>query len=863
MESQTGMRMEQDHSLWEHFGGGRLVVDAVILAVLGSLEYVILSHPASVQPGEGAVLVMAFAALLILGRRGLSWQRAQALNAFLPDWAGRVLEGSRQPVEPPSGLPEEAELASRALNAVLAEARQAAGSLAELREAVLRDWQEVDRSLREAERQQAREREERHQAADRLAEASAELRSAFEDTLQLDRIELDQRLRADQWRLQAQAFTAYLDQVKAGLDQFENLLEELRDTFPRLLREGDALSRLANSGLRHGARLGMAVRGLVAHTPRLLEEAAARTDQFRQFRKAADELRDQAEALGRRLETFRTEALDRTRAFGGVQGSLRVVDDAAQQAGLLAVNAAILAQQGGGTAGVQAIGGRLRHLAGQTSRGAAEIERAMEAHARGLDRETAGLWDLQEVTESLLASIQNLLRWAGHLDQQGQELERLLDGEVTHVDQVRQMSERAELALHEVGERAHATESAMARLWNVEAKLLPELERLARGGTRLEDSGKDLSRISQQNIEEIWGILGRHQQIRRTEAYRQVMSGDLARLMAPPPADDSAAARLAWTRTSRQFRLVEGGALPMPRGWRGEEGETRLQLLGLDALGMPEPSALARVDWSQGGLEWRLDLREELRSEHLRMNLLETLRQSDLERCLPGTQIRIASEGVRLRLKRPFAQLPRYLAGLDLWLPLDPGDWPGPIREASLPPRVVQALLWTGPELDGEVRALVRERVHALVQEVPGHHLLLPGALHEGERPPCPWVGESMDHTLGLQGCPPFSLLALGSTEGDLAGWRERLAQAGATEGTSGPVVALVQIRPVDPAMLLLHLFSRPGELAAAEHPELVPLRDRLAREVMAVDAPDSHRSAWALLETLQENGWLMGLPPH
>ncbi|HEX9080935.1 MAG TPA: hypothetical protein VF768_01590, partial [Holophagaceae bacterium] len=696
------------------------MVDAVILAVLGTLEYAILQHPNAIQPGEGAVLVMAFAGLLILGRRGLSWQQAQAIHAFLPDWAGRILSGSRQPVEPPPGLPEEAALASQALNAVLADAQALGRRLEELQEALVRDWRDVEEALRAGERQQVKAREARMKAAEQLGRASAELRSAFEHTLQLDRIELDQRLRADQWRLQAQAFTAFLDQVKGGLEQFENLLEELRDTFPRLLREGDALARLANSGMRHGARLGMAVRGLVAHTPRLLEEAAARTEQFRQFRKASDELRDQAEALGRRLEMFRTEALDRTRAFGGVQGSLKVVDDAAQQAGLLAVNAAILAQQGGGTLGVQAIGGRLRHLAGQTSRGAAEIERALEAHARGLDRETAGLWDLQEVTESLLAAVQNLLRWSGHLDQQGQELERLLDSEVSHVDQVRQMSERAELALHEVGERSHAIETAMGRLWGVEAKLLPELERLSRSGNRLTDSGRELSRISQQNIEEIWGILGRHQEIRRTDAYRQIVSGELAQVLAPTAPDLDEASRLVWTRTSRGTRLVDAPKARPPRGWSDANGEVWLQLLGIDALGRPEPSALQRVEWFKGGREWQLELREELRSEDIRMNLLDVLRHSELQACFPDLQIRIAGEGVRLILAAPFAQLPVFLAGLALALPTGVGGWEGAVQPPVRPPEMEQAFLWTGPELEAGARALMRERIHALVQEFPG-----------------------------------------------------------------------------------------------------------------------------------------------
>jgi len=853
--------MGQDRSLWDHFGGGRLVIDAIVLAVLGLLEYAILSHPSSIRPGEGAVLVMAFAGLLIIGRRGYTWQRELVRNAFLPDWAARVVAGSRERAQPPEGLSAELDLASKALNAVLADVQEARQSLADLREAVARDWREVDETLEAVQAQRARDREGRTQAAERIVRVGTELRSAFEDTLQLDRIELDQRLRADQWRLQAQAFVASLEQVKGGLDQFQNLVEELRDTFPRLLREGDALSRLANSGMRQGARLGMAVRGLVAHAPRLMEEAQTRTEQYRQFRKAADELRDQAEALGRRLEGFRSEALDRTRAFGGVQGSLKVIDQAAQQTGLLAVNAAILSQQGGGTAGVQAIGGRLRHLASQTSRGVAEVERAFEEHSRGLDHETAGLWDLQEVTESLLAGLQNLLRSAGRLDQQGQEMERLLDTQVTQVDQVRQMSERAELALHEVGERAHAIESAMGRLWAVEAKLLPELERLARGGGRLSDAGRELSSISQQNIEEIWRILGRHQEIRRTDAYRQVMSGELGRIVIPSPVQDGPYARLTWVRSRRRSRLGGGRGLPVPLGVRDAGGALHLRLLGQDALGMPEPSALLQPVWSREGREWRLDLREGLRGEDHRTGLLEALRHSDLEAWFPGLQTRITPEGALLIFPSAFGQLPRILAGLSLDLAFGPEGWEGPLRTPMPEPEATQAFLWTGPELDADLRRLLLRQVHGLVHEVPDHHLVLPQGEYEGERPSCPWLGEE-EAAVDFSACPPLRFLSLGGAEDCLSAWRDRILRAGGEEAAEGPGLAGIRVCPMDPVVLLLQLFRQDAGLAGNGHPRLEPYLERLRAEVLAMEAREPHRAAWSLLEALQAEGWLLPLPP-
>ncbi|GLH70216.1 hypothetical protein GETHPA_17490 [Geothrix rubra] len=855
--------MGRDRSLWEHFGGGRLAVDAVILAVLGLLEYAILSHPSSIQPGEGAVLVMAFAGLLILGRRGLTWQRDLVLDAFLPDWIARVAAGSRERVQPPQGLSAGAELTARALDALLADVEASREALADLQEAVVRDWRDVDGALAEVRLQQVADRENRDRAADRLAAAGAELKTVFEESLQLDRIELDQRLRADQWRLQAQAFVGSLEQVRTGLDHFENLVEELRDTFPRLLREGDDLGRLANSGMRHGARMGMAVRGLVEHTPRLLEEARTRRDQFRNFRKAADELRDQAEALGRRLEGFRTDALDRTRAFGGVQGSLRVIDEAAQQAGLLAVNAAILSQQGtgGGGAGIQAIGGRLRHLAGQTSRGVAEVERTLEEHARGLDHETASLWTLQEVTETLLSGLQNLLRSAAYLDQQGQELERLLDTQVAQVDHVRQMSEHAELALHEVGERARAIESAMGRLWAVEAKLLPELERLSRGGARLTDSGRELSQISQQNIEAIWNILARHHEIRRSAAYRQVTAGELGHLLAAPPTGDGSPARVAWVRSLRRARLGGARLLPALRGTREPDGTVRLRLLGLDALGLPEPSAIQQVVWSRGGRDWRLDLREELRAEDHRMALLETLRGSELQACFPELQTRITPEGAFLSLPFALGQLPVFLAGLALDLPLSAEGWDGPLRAPAAVPGAVQTFLWIGPDADPSLRRETLRRVHGLVHDVPDHHLLLPQAPFEGERSPCLWLGEVEDAVVDLAGVLPFRFETLGAPGPSAPAWRERLLQAGGREDQEGAALVTVHLAPVDPALLLLQLYRREARLACVAHPTLAPYRDRARAEVFALEAADPTRAAWEILEAFRTEGWLLPLP--
>ena len=138
------------------------------------------------------------------------------------------------------------------------------------------------------------------------------------------------------------------DRLLARLDQVGNLLDELQDSFPTLRREEEALQRLADAGFRRGARLSLAVKGLVVDTPNLVAATRARQLSLQDLRQAADAVKDQSEAMARRLEAFREETQVLIRAFDATQGSTRELDLAAQQTGLLAVNAAILGQQGGG-----------------------------------------------------------------------------------------------------------------------------------------------------------------------------------------------------------------------------------------------------------------------------------------------------------------------------------------------------------------------------------------------------------------------------------------------------------------------------------------------------------------------------------
>ncbi|WP_306589980.1 methyl-accepting chemotaxis protein [Geothrix sp. 21YS21S-4] len=854
--------MGRNGSFWKRIGIRRWVGDAVTLLVLGASAYLLFRASPALRPLEGTLLMGAAAGLVLVGRRWFFWQRRLAPDGFIADWSRRIVEGDRTPQEPPAGLRRELVLAASALNVLLEEDLRTQTELDRLRKAVGREWEELDHLLDQAHKRRGREMAARTSAQERLSAFGRNLKSAIDGPLRFDQIELNHRLRADQHRLQGQALRTSLEQAQAGMDQFENLLEELQSTFPRLRREEDILGRLADSSIRQGARLGLAVKGLVAHTPRLLEETKGRTEQLQRFRHSADEVRDQAEALARRIDAFRDESQQRIRSLGVAHGSLRIIDQAAQQTGLLAVNAAILAQKGGGSAGIQAIGGRLRSLANQTSEGASDLERSLDQHQRELERETNGLWDLQEVTHHLRAGLHELLRVAGHLDHQGQDLERALEAHLGLVDQVRQAADRAELSLHEVRERSAAIESALGRQWGVEAKISPERERLVRIGKRLMEVGDEFARIGQKNLDETWEILVGHQEIRRSDAYLQIAAGDLSGLLKVSEDVSSASwDRLAWARAQRRPRLLAGIPAQPPAGWRHASGEIRLLLAGLDALDQPEPSALEAWSCDEDARMWHLKLIEPLRTEDHRLSLLETLKESPLEACFPGLDLRISPEGANLLLPTPYPGFPAFLGGLGLGMPVETEPWRDRFRPVEPVPRAVQRLVWIGPEANPAHRVDLMRLIHAWVRDDHRHEVFMPWLPYDGHRPPCPWLaeGEVPDR---LEGSPVFRCVGLDVDPAVLHPLRDRLLEAGAVEGEGGAVLCATALAHAHPEALLLRLFQADAGLAGSFHPELVPLQVRLRDEVLGGDTGDPYVAAWRLLEDMQRKGWALPLPP-
>lgn len=840
----------------------RLPVDLLGIPLLGAIAYLLFRQASAISPAEGTLLIMAASGFIRVGLRWRSWHRELAHEGPLMDWVHRTLQGERWLMKVPPGLSGKDQQVAAALNAVLDDLHGSRAELADLRQAMAREWENLDHLLGAVQHHHVEEVETRHQGATRLESLGRDLKAAIEGTLRFEQIELNHRLRADQFRLQGQAFQSTLEQMMAGLEHFENLLEELQDSFPRIRREEEALGQLADAGLRQGSRLTLAVKGLVAQTPRLLDGTQARLEWLRRLRQSSDGVRDVTTALARRVEGFREEAQIRIQTFGsGAQGGLKELDHVAQQMGLLAVNAAILAQQEGGSAGLAVIGGRLRTLADQTAENVSALERRMDEYQRGLDREMAGLWDLQEVTQSLLSDVHELLRTTGHLDHQGYDLERALETHVGLVDLVRQYSERAELSLHEVGERAMALETAHVRQWGVEAKIGPERERLSRVGLRLHEVGDGLSRISQQNIDEIWDILARHQAIRRTEAYQQVTSGGLPHLMDASVTAESTWNGVAWARAQRRLRLVadEGGGMP-PLGRREPNGSVRLRLLGQDVLHNPEPAALEAWSCDATARCWDLRLMASLRTEGYRLALLALLKESALASCFPGVDIRIAAEGAHLLLPHPYPGLPAFLSGLDLELPLEPELWDLAIREVGHPVSRVQHLVWMGPNQGGGRQSPCMRLIHSWLGDDNQQESLLSWLPHEGPQPSNPWLGDR-DLDEGPLGLLPVRCLGLGADPRAVDRIHARLLQAGAVEGLGGVTLCAIQVGHAHPDALLLRLFEPAADLAGAFHPDLVAYQVRLRDEVLGGCTGNPYQAAWSILDDLQQEGWLMPLP--
>ena len=333
-------------SFWGQVAAAWHGAELAMLPCLGVVAYVLFRFGHRLGALEGALLITAAAGLIGLGRHGWIWYRTLQGESSLEAWAQRTLAGERLPLQPGS-LPPSAGTFPLALNAVLQDERHLRAEVAQLREAVAREWRDLDALLASAEQGHAEAQEVVDLEGARRQGLGAELRQVLEDGFSLAGLEYSHRTRSEQQRQEGQVAAEAMGQLQARLDQLGCLLEELQDSFPMLRREEEALKRLGDAGLRQGARLALAVKGLMVNTPNLVADTRARQVSLQTLRQAADAVKDQSEAMARRLEAFREETQVLIRAFDATQGSTRELDLAAQQTGLLAVNAAILGQQGG------------------------------------------------------------------------------------------------------------------------------------------------------------------------------------------------------------------------------------------------------------------------------------------------------------------------------------------------------------------------------------------------------------------------------------------------------------------------------------------------------------------------------------
>ncbi len=253
-------------------GPTRLGGDAALVCLVAVMAFLLLRHADRVNPLEGAALAGLAAALAMAARHWWAWQERLGAHGGLWAWAHRVVTLGGYPEIPAGAEPTLA----RALGQLLQDLRGREAELQRLRLDLCREWREVEGLLATADQARAADQAHREQRAERLEHLGRELRALVEQVLKLDQFEMSHRLQSDQHRLQGQAFRAITSQVRDGLERFEELLGELQDSFPRLRREEEALTRLADAGARQASRLGLSVRGLVAHTPRLVEETQAR-----------------------------------------------------------------------------------------------------------------------------------------------------------------------------------------------------------------------------------------------------------------------------------------------------------------------------------------------------------------------------------------------------------------------------------------------------------------------------------------------------------------------------------------------------------------------------------------------------------
>lgn len=852
--------MNLDRKLWRHFGGAQLSVDAMVLAVLGLVGFLLLRFPGALSPLEGGLLMAAVGGLLILGRRALGWHRALTVQAFLPEWAERILAGDLRQVEPPPGLDKEQHRVAEVLNQALGALAKGGKERKALVDDYLSEWEATEGVLRGLEAERDRSFDLQEALLKEMVLLGEELRHQLEAGSVLSRVAERRRGLADAAASSlGSTVDMALDQLKEGIERQEELLQQVRDTLPRMRREADVLTQMADRAVRRAARLDVTIRGVASHGAQMQEGVQERSLQLLRLRELALDLRELGEGLQRRALGLRTGQ----ESLSDIEDSLQSIDHVAKQTGLLAVNAAILSQEGRGSRGFQVIGSKIRLLSEQTTEGTAHVSRLLGEHRLRAAREAIETASLSEALQELQARLHELVLNAGRLDHQGQELDRSLE---SHQDMIRALEQAGGDAievLRELGPKCQSIEALVQRQRGAEQDLEGQQTQSFRTMERLGEGARALIRSQEEAHADLWFLMDRQESLRHSRVYRTFTQGQVAEHL-EEARNRRAEETAAWATAAdlrAQRSLILGAPPAPPSGFAGTRHEDRLALRMLepDAYGLPRAAAVRHLKPSAGGRTWELGLAPELQSEEGRLALLVGLRERLADHWIPGVDLVFTQDGVRLTLPFAYPNLPLLLAGLGAELVFTQPHPEWELREPAALAPVACTFAWVDPRVSPQARHGLLLGLHYAVEHQPGHELYPLGPA-PGVAGPCPRC--TQDHELRGRPLPPEVPLRFWSPQDPAAldPWREALARP----DTSAPaelVLGRIQLPYPRPEALLLALAHPGAGFLDLAVPTLAGVGEEFRTRVLATPGPEAADRAWELLRRLERGGWIMPLP--
>ena len=856
--------MNLDRKLWRHFGGAQLSVDAGILAVLGLVGFLLLRFPGSLSPVEDGVIVSLVGFLLILGRRSLGWHRAITVQAFLPEWCERIQAGDRRLVEPPPGLDDDQLRVVEVLNRALAELARGEQERRALVGDYLTEWEHAETVLQGLEHERERSFNLQEALLREMSILGEELRHQLEAGSVMARV-------ADRRRGLSDAATSSLgstvdmslDQLKEGIERQEELLQQVRDTLPRLRRESDALTQMADRALRRASRLGVTIRGVASHGAQMQEGVQERSVQLLRLRELALDIRELGDGLQRRAQALRTGH----ESLSDIEESLQGIDHVAKQTGLLAVNAAILSQESRGSRGFQVIGSKIRLLSEQTTAGTAHVSQLLGEHRLKAARESIETASLAEALQDLQSRLHELVLNAGRLDHQGQEMDRALEAHQDMIRALEQAGDDAIEVLRELGPKSQGIEALVQRQRGAEQDLESQQTQSFRIMERLGEGARALIRSQEEAHADLWFLMDRHESLRHSRVYRSLTQGQVGEHLETARArraeEEAAWAGAANLRAQRNLIL---GAPPVPPpGFHGLRQEERLvlRLLERDAYGLPRPAAVTALVPVAGGRIWECALARDLQGDEGKLALLVGLREALSELWIPGTDLVFTQEGVRLTLPFAYPNLPLLLAGLgaELTLANPHPEW-NLLPPASLEP-VACTFAWVSSAVPPQARHALLQGLHDLFEHQPGHETY-PLGTPAGVVGPCSRC--TQDQEARGQGLPAGTTLRFWSPQDPdaLGDWRDGLPlPAAAPESPADLTICRLRLPYPRPEALLLALIHPASGFMDPEVPFLVTLGEDVRSRVLAQPGPEAFQRAWELLRSLERGGWIMALPEH